>query len=77
MAIASVLVQTTNENTGRLKEQLMRCARIESISPRGEMVLLLEADSLDALHACCLQLEQMEGVTGVFPSYVTMADEEA
>lgn len=77
MAIASVLVQTTNENTERIKQQLQDCARIESVSPKGEIILLLEADNLDALHACCLQLEQIDGVSGVFPTYVTTADEEA
>lgn len=78
MAISSVIIQTTLANVEKVKTELADFpeASIETVSPKGEIVVILETDSLDALHAVCLKMEQLSGVTGVYPSYVTTADEE-
>ena len=37
--------------------------------------MLVETVDINGLHKQCLELERMEGVLGVYPSYVTTEDE--
>lgn len=78
MAIASIIVQPITQNTENITTQLAQFKDVEihSVSPKGEIILLLEADNLNVMHAVCNKIEQLKGVAGVFPSYITTADEE-
>lgn len=43
-------------------------------SPDGDFILLIEAADLEALHKLCTELERLDGVRGLYPSYVTTDD---
>ncbi|WP_110954903.1 chaperone NapD [Anaerosinus massiliensis] len=79
MAIASIIVQPIAQDIENITSQLAQFQEIEihSVSPKGEIILLLEADNLNVMHTVCTKIEQLKGVAGVFPSYITTADEES
>lgn len=78
MAIASMIVQPIAQDIENITTQLAQFKEVEihSVSPKGEIIILLETDNLNVLHAVCTKIEQLEDVAGVFPSYITTADEE-
>ena len=67
--------------SARREEILGELEKISGVSfeqetPDGELILLIEAKNIGALHKTCLRLEKIDGVLGIYPSYVTTADEE-
>ncbi|WP_256211504.1 chaperone NapD [Selenomonas ruminantium] len=48
---------------------------VESKAPSGELIVLVETADINGLHKQCLEIERMEGVLGVYPSYITTEDE--
>ena len=63
----------------RRNELLSKLAKISGVSwqqdsPDGDFILLIEAVDIEALHKMCTELEQLDGVRGLYPSYVTTDD---
>ena len=75
MAIAGAVAKIRSEEIISELEKISGVS-LKGKSPKGELILLIEAESLDELHKKCRQLEKMDGVLGIYPSYVTTADEE-
>ena len=78
MAISSLILKSKPADRPHIIEKLKEYPQLslEGESPAGELILLVEADNLSALHKMCLSLEEIPGVLGIYPSYVTTDDEE-
>ena len=78
MAIAGVLMKTESARHEDLRRELEKFSGVswQQNTPEGDMILLIEAANLNALHKICQQLEKLNGTQGVYPSYVTTADEQ-
>ncbi len=75
MAIAGATAKIRSEEAISELEKISGVS-LKGKSPTGELILLIEAENLDALHKKCRQMEKTDGVLGIYPSYVTTADEE-
>ncbi|MCR5756902.1 MAG: chaperone NapD [Selenomonas sp.] len=77
MAIAGVVLkyQAGQEKAVREGLQAFSQASIETKAPSGDLVLAVEAEDIDKLHATCSAMAKIPGVLGVYPSYVTTEDE--
>lgn len=77
MAIASMIVLPAADRAVPVAQTLSGIPGISvhSLTAKGEIIVLTEADSLDALSRLSRQLEAVPDVLGVFPAYVTTADE--
>ena len=78
MAISGAIMKI---KTARREEVLGELEKVSGVSfeqetPDGELILLIEAKNIKALHKTCVRLEKLDGVLGVYPSYVTTVDEE-
>lgn len=78
MAIASMIVQPVSQ---KLEQVIVELAAITGITvhtttPKEDIIIIVEADSLNAVEVLARYVEQLDGVLGVYPSYVTTADEE-
>ena len=67
--------------TARREKIISELEKISGVSfeqetPAGELILLIESGNLDALQETCQRLEKLEGVLGIYPAYVTTADEK-
>lgn len=77
MALASAILKYEAEKKSAVTDALTaEGISIEATAPTGDLIIVVEAASLDALHAKCMQLTRLPGVLGVYPSYVTTEDAE-
>ena len=76
MAIMGAVMKIKSARREEIKHKLEKFSGVslESESPAGEMVLLIEAENLGALHKTSQKLEKLDGVLGIYPAYVTTAD---
>ncbi len=77
MAISSAIVKTKSESNETVLKRLneISSVSIETITPQGDIIIIIEADNLDNLHKTCVEVEKLDGVLGVYPCYVTTEDE--
>ncbi len=78
MAISGTIIKVQSARRENIKSELENFSGVswQRDTPEGDMILLIEAENLQALHKICLRLEKIDGVLGVYPSYVTTADEQ-
>ena len=78
MAIMGTVMKIKSARREEIKHKLEKFSGVslESESPEGELILLIEAENLGALHKTSQKLEKLDGVLGIYPAYVTTADEE-
>ncbi len=78
MAISGTIIKVQSARRENIKHELENFSGVswQRDTPEGDMILLIEAENLQALHKICLRLEKIDGVLGVYPSYVTTADEQ-
>ena len=77
MAISGAVMKIDSQRREELRKELEKFPGVhwQQDSPDGDFVLLIEADNIQALHKVYLKLETINGVRGLYPSYVTTADE--
>lgn len=77
MAMGSVLLKMKNGAEENLRMSLTKIpgVSVESKAPSGELIVLVESADINELHKQCMEMEGMEGVLGVYPSYITTEDE--
>ena len=78
MAIMGATMKVKSARREEIKRELENFSGVslEDESPAGKLILLIEAENLGALHKTCQKLEKLDGVLGIYPAYVTTADEE-
>ena len=78
MALGSMIMKIRPEAEHGLRARLeqMPGVSVEEKSPQGDLILLVEAENLGALHKLSQEIEKAEGVLGLYPSYVTTEDED-
>lgn len=78
MAISGTIIKIKSARRENIKRELEKFSGVswQQDTPEGDMILLIETENLQALHKICLRLEKIDGVLGVYPSYVTTADEQ-
>lgn len=78
MAISGAIMKIKPARREEILGELEKVSGVsfEQETPDGEFILLIESKNLETLHKTCLRLEKMDGVLGIYPSYVTTADEE-
>lgn len=78
MAIASMIVQPAPGQTGPVAERLARLGgvTVHAVTPKQEIIVVVETASLEEANLAARSIEAVPGVLGVYPSYVTVADEE-
>ncbi|TCL37364.1 periplasmic nitrate reductase chaperone NapD [Anaerospora hongkongensis] len=79
MAIASMIIQPAANATERVATELSGLCgvTVNSITSKQEIIIVVEAASLNAVSEVAHAVEAISGVLGVFPSYITVADETA
>ena len=77
MAMGSVLLKMKDGAEENLRMSLTKIpgVSVESKAPSGELIVLVESADINELHKQCMEIERMEGVLGVYPSYITTEDE--
>ena len=77
MAISSAIVKMKADTADTLQHELngMTGVDIETVTPDGDFVIVVEAENLNELHKTCTDIEKLDGVLGVYPCYVTTEDE--
>ncbi|MBQ6297265.1 MAG: chaperone NapD [Selenomonadaceae bacterium] len=78
MAISGTIIKIKSARRENIKHELENFLGVswQQDTPEGDMILLIEAENIQALHKICQKLEKIDGVLGVYPSYVTTADEQ-
>lgn len=78
MAISGAIMKIKPSRREEILGELEKVSGVsfEQETPDGGLILLIEAKNLETLHKTCLRLEKLDGVLGIYPSYVTTADEE-
>lgn len=78
MAISSMIVQLAADSLERITEELARIngVTVHSVTPKQEIIIVVEATSLNAVNEVARKIEGIPGILGVFPTYITTADEE-
>lgn len=78
MAISGVIMKIQTARREKIISELEKISGVsfEQETPAGELILLIESGNLDALQETCQRLEKLEGVLGIYPAYVTTADEQ-
>ena len=76
MAILGAVMKVDIKRREELQNKLAKISGVscQPDSSDENFVLLIEADNIDALHNLCIKLEQIDGVQGLYPSYITTAD---
>lgn len=79
MAIAGVIITTERDKQKDVLIELEGFPQFsyETESPKGELIGVLEETNLDVLQATCRRMENLPGVLGVYPSFVTTEDENS
>lgn len=77
MAIASMIVQPSPASVLRIRDELtaLEGVTVHCVTPKGEVIVLVEAGSLQAVERIARDMEGIPGVFGVFPTYITLEDE--
>ena len=77
MAISGAILKVNSERRELVRREVEKFSGVswQQDTPEGDMILLIEAENLQSLHKICQKLEKLDGVLGVYPSYVTTADE--
>ena len=78
MAISGAIMKIQSARRENVISELEKVSGVsfEQETPAGELILLIEAKDLGALHKTCLKLEKLDGVLGIYPAYVTTEDEQ-
>ena len=78
MAISSTIMKIKSARREDILDELEKISGVsfEQETTDGDLILLIEEKNIETLHKVCLRLEKLDGVLGVYPSYVTTADEE-
>lgn len=78
MAISGTILKIKSARREEILHELEKFSGVsfEQDTPDGDLILLVEEKNLQALHKTCQKLEKLDGVLGVYPAYVTTADEE-
>ena len=78
MAISGLIMKIKSARREEILNELGKISGVsfEQDTPEGDMILLVEEKDLGALHKTCQKLEKLDGVLGVYPAYVTTADEQ-
>ena len=78
MAISGAIMKIQSARRENVISELEKVSGVsfEQETPAGELILLIEAKDLGALHKTCLKLEKLNGVLGIYPAYVTTEDEQ-
>ena len=78
MALGSMILKMKPEAESSLRAYLegLSGVSVEEKTPQGELILLVEAEDITALHKLSQEIENAEGVLGLYPSYSTTDDEE-
>ena len=76
MAILGAVMKLDRERREELFNKLEKISGVswQQDSPDGDFILLIEAANIEALHKLCTRLELLDGVRGLYPSYVTTDD---
>ena len=76
MAILGAVMKLDKGRREELHSKLEKISGVswQQDSPDGDFILLIEAADIDALHKVCTELERLDGVRGLYPSYVTTDD---
>ena len=77
MAISSAIVKMKGGALDAVQRELagMAGVDIETVTPQGELIIVVEAEDLTELHKVCASIEKTDGVLGLYPCYVTTEDE--
>jgi nitrate reductase NapAB chaperone NapD len=77
MAIASMLVQSSPDALVHVADALteMPGVTVHTTTPEHNIVIVVETPDLDEVNAIAKSIEGTDGVVGVYPVYVTTADE--
>ena len=77
MAISGTIMKIKSARRDEILGELEKISGVsfEQETPDGELILLIEEKNIETLHKTCMRLEKIDGVLGVYPSYVTTADE--
>ena len=78
MAISSMIVQPMNGSASAVSKALadMDGVTVHSVTLKQEIIIVLEATSLKQVNEAARTIEVIPGVLGVFPTYITTADEK-
>ena len=78
MAISGLIMKIKSARREEILSELEKISGVsfEQDTPEGDFILLIEEKNLGALHKTCQKLEKLDGVLGVYPAYVTTADEQ-
>ena len=78
MAISGLIMKIKSARREEILSELEKISGVsfEQDTPEGDFILLVEEKNLGALHKICQKLEKLDGVLGVYPAYVTTADEQ-
>lgn len=78
MALGSMILKMKPEAETSLLTYLegVPGVSVEEKTPQGELILMVEAGNITALHKISQEIESAEGVLGLYPSYITTEDEE-
>ena len=78
MAISGTIMKINSARRAEILDELEKISGVsfQQETSDSELILLIEAKNIGALHKTCLRLEKIDGVLGIYPSYVTTADEE-
>ena len=78
MALGSMILKMKPEAESSLRTYLegLPGVSVEKETAQGELILLVEAGDITALHKLSQNIEKAEGVLGLYPSYITTEDEK-
>ena len=78
MAIASLIIQSTTDLLNKVVADLSQLPEItvHSTTLKQEIIIMIEGSSLNQVSRIAEQIQALEGVIGVFPTYITTEDEE-
>lgn len=78
MAISSMVIQVTSE-IDKVVAELSKISgvTVHTTTPKQEVIIVVEALTLEDLSQIAENLQTLPGVIGVFPAYVTTEDEDA
>lgn len=77
MAIASLIIQSTIGLLNKVVADLSQIPEVmvHSTTPKWEIIILIEEANLNQVSYIAEKIGTLEGVTGVFPTYITIDDE--
>ncbi len=78
MAISGMIIQPKPDSVNAVAHALsgINGVTVHSVTPKQEIIVVVEAASLQQVNEVARSLEVIPGVLGVFPTYITTADEK-